>query len=274
MIAATAGDSLETPADKRSSVLRLVVRHVFSLIICALCILAATWFIVNGIELGRDKAGNGVVATWIVGGPLALFFWMAATNSQVIMLDAWREMLQPLPRINGSEIILLRKRGNRFLPTAFNLVWLTGWICVVASKWPDPWVVFLGGLFFILPAILRLKAIWLPQANAWAPLVIDAEGFEDRSGTDGKIAWSEVAAVNWNGGPVIKLIEPRQRASGRKWRLEIRPRHMPGKKADEVDVRMHGLPSAHRAFRLLRAYWRLSRRTNPGNSSTITRMAR
>jgi hypothetical protein len=274
MIAATAGDFLETPADKRSFVLRLVVRHIFSLILCVLCIFAATWIIVNGIELARDKPWNGVIATWIVSGLLALLFWIGATNTQAIMLDLWREALQPLERIDGSEIVLARKRSNRLLQTVVHLAWLTGWICVVASKWPDPGVVVLGGVFFILPAVLRLKAMWLPPASDWAPLVIDSTGFEDRSGAYGKIAWSDVTAVDWDGAISVKLVEPRTPVSGGKWRLEIRPRHMPRKKANEVIIRMHGLPSAHHAFRLMRAYWRLSRRTNPGNNSTITRAAR
>jgi hypothetical protein len=267
------GESYESPGDKRSFVLQLLVQHFLSLIGCAVCITLATWVIATSIDYAQGKPLNFLLADWIVGAPIALLFWIGAINTQIHMIDRWREALQPLPPIDGSEIVLERKRANRFVPTVWRVGWLAFWTYVIAEKWPNPGMVLLGGLF-IIPMLLRLKAMWLPKANDWAPLVIGAEGFEDRSGNDGKIIWSDVAAVNWNGSPVIKLIEPRQRAPGRKWRLEIRPRHMPGKKADEVDVHMHGLPSAHRAFRLMRAYWRLSRRTNPGNNSTITRAAR
>jgi hypothetical protein len=263
-------DSLETPADRRSFMLRLLVGQVVSLIVCALFILAAMWLIVNGIEFARDQPWNGVVGAWIVCGSSALFCWACAIRSQGIMLDRWREALQPLPRMDGSEIVLERKRGNRFIATTFQLAWLIGWTCIVASKWPDPWVVALGGLFFILPSILKLKAMWLPRANAWAPLAIDAGGFEDRSGSDGKVAWSDVVDVKWNGGVVVKLARPRARVSRSKWSLQFRVRHMPQPKADEIWVRTHGLASAHRVFRLMRAYWRFSQ----GNSAAPARAAR
>jgi hypothetical protein len=277
MTPTTVQASLETPADRRRYVRRLVVMHLVSLIACAVCIAVATWVVHLGIA-SRGESSSSFLASMIVTGLVAFFCLRGATNSQAGMIDYWRDFRRPLPPIDGSEVVLVRKRGNRSWPTLFHFVWLAGWTYFVASKWPDPWAVALGGFFVIIPSIMALKALWFPKVNDWAPLVIDGEGFEDRSGSNGRMGWGEVAAVEWKGGSVaIRLATPQPivRKGLRDFFADLLglPQNI-----ETIEVHGHGFrPDHHRAFRILQAYWRYSRQTRSAAAmaaETVTRSAR
>jgi hypothetical protein len=266
----------ETRADKRRYLRRLLVMHFFSLIVCAICIAIATWAIAMGIEDIHRKSQTDIAASLIVGGLIAVLFWYGAIKTQANMVDQWRDFRRPLPPIDGSEIVLTRKRANRFLPTVFQIAWLIGWTRALASKWPDPVVLVFGAFFFIYPAILGLKAIWLPKVNDWASLLIDGEGFEDCSGSSGRIAWTDVVEVSWSNGSIaVKMTKPLKisaRPRLREW-LARWPRRQ--QNSDVVEVRGHGFrPDSHRAFRLLQAYWRYSKGGLGRDTATVTRSLR
>ena len=88
------------------------------------------------------------------------------------------------------------------------------------------------------------------------------------------MAWNDVAGVQWSGGSIaIKLAKPREikRKGLRDFLADFfgRPR-----KIEAIQVHGHGLhPDAHRAFRLLQAYWRRSRGPVGNSAGALSRPA-
>ena len=264
MTAAASDASLETAADQRRYVLRLLRMHFMALIGCAVCIAIATWVLANGIDGFRSVSGSGGVAALTVAGIIAFFCLRGATNGQARMFDAWRDLRRPLPPIDGSEIVLVRKavsRGDRVFGTVFAVGWIAVGTAIVAYGWPNGGAILLGG-YLVLVGLSILRTVWFANWSRWEqPLVIDREGFEDRSRPDGRMTWDEVAGIEWRSGDiVIGLTNPRPIIRKGLSAFFDDMFGLPQRKIEAIKVSGPWLSlDKHRVFRLLQAYWRHSK---------------
>jgi len=104
--------------------------------------------------------------------------------------------------------------------------------------------------------IRGLWTIWRLKASAFSPIVLDGEGFLDRSIAGmPRIAWPDIAAINLHSGVMTLTGGIRKwaedRAPDRRWFARWRAPRIP-----RLAIQHYGLqPDAEYAVSLIHAYW-------------------
>ena len=245
------------------------------------------FFIGLGIQLGIAIAARQpwslAILTVLLGTlPLALFGGFIAYHALKIPIALWRDRRTPLPPRDGAPIVIARHRPRRLWRTlAYGALLVLEPILVLTNldEMRAPLPTYLPFVFITLGLLIALVRVWFPPRLYWEPIVLDAEGIDDRSLGRGKITWRDVVDVSIGvlgagNGTLLKLDTPPKQLPGVTLLdigfLPILDRMTQGR--HYLIVRNHGLELHNeRVFRLIHAYWRAG---HGRTDSVISRTAR
>jgi hypothetical protein len=228
--------------------------------------------IVFGIYLGIDVAAEqpwplAILAVLLFTMPIALFGGLVAYYALRIPLALWRDRRAPLPLIDGTPIVIARKRPRRLWRTLGHGTAILVMSLILAMKLSEtqlPPLAYLPFGLMLLGILIALIRVWVPPRLYWEPIVLDREGIDDRCLGRAKVGWRDVlkissGAVGARDGTLLKLTQPPARLSGVSLIdtgfLPLVDRLFQGRRY--LVVRTHGLELHNeRTFRLIQAYWR------------------
>jgi hypothetical protein len=210
------------------------------------------------VMLDQDTFSIWMLALFV--GPIALGLVYLALCAAVFGLRRIGQLRRPVD-LDNPEIIISRRPKHRLGWTIHN------WIFILLTP-----VFFLQSvnfdhltwgaiasiafaLLFLLGLIRNVWGIWRRPAKSYASIVLDAEGFADKSTDRPRIPWHDIAAIDASSGTITLTGETGQRLEAatpdhrllRRWNRQSQP---------EVELRSDNLePDAPYARALVRAYW-------------------
>ena len=219
------------------------------------------------VQWDQARRLEAIIGLVVFTLPLAVFgaaFGIAAIKRPIAL---WRDRRTPLPAIDGTPIVIARKRPRRLWPTLALSYGFTMTLLLASTKSPEMTAVqYVFVALVILSFLISLQRVWFPARLRWEPVVLDADGIEDRSLGMVKLPWSDVAKISTGlqtapNGILLKLVKPVRRLPGQGFFatgiLPIIDRLLQGRR--HLVIRGHGLAlHSERTFRLVQAYCRYS----------------